>query len=120
MTEVFTVVIADGHDAYVGGIGPVNREQHHPALRRTARRLLVLVVLAALALPVSAPGAGAAQPGGSGNAHLAPRAALTVQILPRDDQPAPAGHGTAWLPLAVLVGLLLAGGGVLYVRRRAT
>ncbi|WP_409462659.1 hypothetical protein [Amycolatopsis sp. GA6-003] len=60
-----------------------------------------------LALPVSAPGAGAAQPAGAGNAHLtsAPRA----EVVSRDGQSTPAQpHGDDWIPLLCIAGLLIA------------
>ncbi|WP_406638119.1 hypothetical protein [Amycolatopsis sp. WGS_07] len=69
--------------------------------------MLLLVAFTGLALPVSAPGAGAAQPAGTGNAHLTsvPRG----EVVPRDGQSTPAQpHGDDWIPLLCLAGLAVA------------
>ncbi|WP_211226899.1 hypothetical protein [Amycolatopsis benzoatilytica] len=74
-----------------------------------------------LALPVSAPGAGAAQPADTGNAHLA--AAPHSAVVPRDGagqvQQAPSDDD--WIPLLCLAGLLVAVpvGYYAYARRQA-
>ena len=71
--------------------------------------MLLLVAFTGLALPVSAPGAGAAQPSDTGNAHLA--AAPRATMVPRDSdsQPAPGPQqADDWIPLLCLAGLLIA------------
>ncbi|PKV94393.1 hypothetical protein ATK30_5270 [Amycolatopsis echigonensis] len=87
--------------------------------RRHVGRLVFLVAFTGLALPVSAPGAGAAQPVDTGNAHLTivPRG----EVVPRDGQSTPAQpHGDEWIPLFCLAGLLVAvpAGYFGYVRAR--
>ncbi|EFL10738.1 predicted protein [Streptomyces sp. AA4] len=75
--------------------------------RRHVGRLLLLVAFTGLALPVSAPGAGAAQPADTGNAHLT--AVPRSEVVPRDGQSTPAEpHGDDWIPLLCLAGLLVA------------
>ena len=76
--------------------------------RRHVGRLLLLTAFTGLALPVSAPGAGAAQPADTGNAHLT--AAPRSEVVPRDGgQSTPAQpHGDDWIPLLCLAGLLVA------------
>lgn len=87
--------------------------------RRHVGRLLFLVAFTGLALPVSAPGAGAAQPAGAGNAHLA--AAPRSEVVSRDGQSTPAQpHSDDWIPLLCLAGMLVAvpAGYFGYVRAR--
>ncbi|WP_235078905.1 hypothetical protein [Amycolatopsis orientalis] len=69
--------------------------------------MLLLAAFTGLALPVSAPGAGAAQPADTGNAHLT--ALPRGEVVPRDGQSTPAEpHGDDWIPLLCLAGLLVA------------
>ncbi|MEV0071430.1 hypothetical protein [Amycolatopsis sp. NPDC050768] len=142
MTALFTVVTTEGHVVGVGRSMPVFAEQLHVTTRaavhrgrvriervRTTGRVLALVVLVGMALLTSAPGASAAQPSGVGNAHLVPQSAsgeahgvrLVADVLPRGDTPPPEDHDSGWLPLLILAGLLLTGGGgyLLHARREA-
>ncbi|WIX82050.1 hypothetical protein QRX50_15445 [Amycolatopsis carbonis] len=132
MTALFTVVTTEGHVVGWGGSVPVFAKQLPVTARAAARRgrvriervrttgrVLALVALVGMALLTSAPGASAAQPAGVGNAHLVPRSAtgearairLVADVLPRGDTPPPEDHDSGWLPLLILAGLLLTGGG---------
>ncbi|MGW4486928.1 LPXTG cell wall anchor domain-containing protein [Amycolatopsis sp. NPDC004368] len=133
MTALFTVVTTEGHVVGVGveqerraARAAAHRGRGHLERVRTTGRVLALVVLVGMALLMSAPGASAAQPSGVGNAHFVPRAAtgeapayrLVADVLPRGDTPPPEDHDSGWLPLAILAGLLLAGGGGYLLRSR--
>ncbi|WP_326565971.1 LPXTG cell wall anchor domain-containing protein [Amycolatopsis rhabdoformis] len=103
-----------------------HRGRAHFERTRTTGRVLALVILVGMALLTSGPGASAAQPSGVGNAHLVPQAATdegyayrpVADVLPRGDTPPPEDHDSGWLPLAILAGLLLAGGGGYLLRSR--
>jgi hypothetical protein len=80
------------------------------------------VAFTSLALPVSATGAGAAQPSDTGNAlHAAvPYGAMVARDGQRDDS-SPSGRRDDWIPLLCLAGLLIAVpvGYFAYARREA-
>ncbi|MBB4688546.1 hypothetical protein [Amycolatopsis jiangsuensis] len=132
MTALFTVVTteeADRREASVPVLGMTTRTgDARPRGRGRLVRVLLLVLLAGLALPATAPGAGAAQPAGAGNVHLsAPGTSYAAtgeshaRIVTRgDEEPAPEQHDDNWIPLLALAGLLVAApvGYLAHSRRR--
>ncbi|WP_033293942.1 hypothetical protein [Amycolatopsis jejuensis] len=83
--------------------------------------MLLLLAFAGLALPVSAPGAGAAQPAGTGNV-LATTAEPRAAVVARDGEGGqPDQQDDDWIPLLCLAGVLIAApvGYFAYTRREA-